>query len=179
MGTPCDAVASTVRAGRLRLGLTQVQLAKRIGASAAAIAFWETGRSAPSGKFRGPLAAVLGCDEVSLRSPGSASPRITTPRKRSAREITVTMRAAAATSAAPTPRARRQARRRSRESARLDALVSEILEGEHGTGHRPGARTDLCPSCAAGSGQAPRNAARRSETPSDEPRIKHRGGRRR
>lgn len=180
-----DSVAETVRAGRKRLGLTQSQLAARIGASAAAIAFWETSRARPGPRFRGPLAAVLGCNEESLRASGPA-PR-TPQKRRNAREITTWARIGASTAddrieldvAQPTARARSWARRRSRESARLDALASEILRGEHGTGHRAGDRPDLCPTCAASAKPIARAAPRRDVAPGGEPRIARKGGRRR
>lgn len=134
--TACSAVATTVRAGRHKLGLTQSQLAERIGASPAAVAFWETGRSQPGAKFRAPLAAVLGCDERVLNSAARPAPATKTPRAKS-----ISFRSG------HTVRAARESKRRMRESARLDAIAAEILTGEHGTGHRAGDRWDLCPAC--------------------------------
>lgn len=46
---------------RIKNGLTQDQLAMKIGVTRAAIAQWETGRSLPSARIACRIAEVIGC----------------------------------------------------------------------------------------------------------------------
>jgi DNA-binding transcriptional regulator YiaG len=41
----------TIKAARVRLGLTQTQVAARIGCSALAVSFWERGTRTPTGLY--------------------------------------------------------------------------------------------------------------------------------
>ncbi|QDH17478.1 helix-turn-helix domain-containing protein [Swingsia samuiensis] len=51
-----------IRLLREMAGLSQQQLAEKIGISRSAVAFWETGRSGHVGKHLGQFAAVLGVE---------------------------------------------------------------------------------------------------------------------
>lgn len=46
-----DLTPATIKAARLRLGLTQAQFAARIGASPLAVSFWERGTRRPTGLY--------------------------------------------------------------------------------------------------------------------------------
>jgi DNA-binding transcriptional regulator YiaG len=69
-GTKLEAPAEQVKAARLspllikklrtRLGVSQEQLARLVGVSGPAVAFWEQGRSRPQGPNRSALVALRG-----------------------------------------------------------------------------------------------------------------------
>ena len=58
----------TIKVWRVRKGLTQEQLAKKMGVSAPTIHYWENGTTMPSGKNLQMLASVFGisADDIIL-----------------------------------------------------------------------------------------------------------------
>lgn len=56
---------------RKKAGLTQKELAEKLGVDQSAVSFWETGRSAPRGAKLFRLADILNCtiDELFGREP--------------------------------------------------------------------------------------------------------------
>lgn len=46
---------------RMKAGLTQVQLAKKMNVDQSAVSLWESGKTAPMRKLHKKLAKVLGC----------------------------------------------------------------------------------------------------------------------
>lgn len=59
-------IAATIRRAREALGLSQTELAKRIGVSKTAVSKWEDGTSAPKRKRAAAVARVLGLSEREL-----------------------------------------------------------------------------------------------------------------
>ncbi len=57
---------------RERAGLTQAQLAEKVGASQSAVALWETGARMPRADKLPKLAEVLGCSVADLFNTESA-----------------------------------------------------------------------------------------------------------
>lgn len=53
---------------RLKAGLTQVQLAKKMNVDQAAVSRWESGETKPMRKYHKKLAKVLGCTVDELLS---------------------------------------------------------------------------------------------------------------
>lgn len=54
-----DLTPGAIKITRLRLGLTQAQLAARIGCSTLAVSFWERGTRTPTGLYATALRAAL------------------------------------------------------------------------------------------------------------------------
>ena len=50
-----------IKEKRIAAGLTQVQLAERVGVNQSAVAQWECGRATPKGELLPKLADILGC----------------------------------------------------------------------------------------------------------------------
>lgn len=65
-----------IRSMRLRLGLTEQQLADRIGVSRGSIQQWEKGTTAPKRANRGAVAAALGISVTELVAPANAASTI-------------------------------------------------------------------------------------------------------
>jgi transcriptional regulator with XRE-family HTH domain len=62
--------ASLIREARLRAGLTQRELAERLGTTQSSIARWEAGRARPSAEALGAIARACGLElRVSLVEP--------------------------------------------------------------------------------------------------------------
>lgn len=57
---------SPIKAARLAAGLTQVQLAEKMGCSQQEIQRWETGRVSPTAKTLKKLAEAIGCNPGDL-----------------------------------------------------------------------------------------------------------------
>ncbi len=54
-----DLSPEAIRIARQRLGLTQVQLAERIGCTPIAVSYWERGTRTPTGLYARAVQAVL------------------------------------------------------------------------------------------------------------------------
>ncbi len=50
-----------IREKRIAAGLTQIQLAEKVGVNQSAVAQWECGRAAPKAELLPKLAEILGC----------------------------------------------------------------------------------------------------------------------
>lgn len=57
-----------IRELRLKAGLTQAQLAKKMNVDQAAVSRWESGETRPLRKCHRKLAKVLGCTEEELKA---------------------------------------------------------------------------------------------------------------
>jgi DNA-binding transcriptional regulator YiaG len=54
-----DVSPTAIRIARQRLGLTQVQLAERIGCTPIAVSYWERGTRTPTGLYARAVQAIL------------------------------------------------------------------------------------------------------------------------
>ncbi len=62
-----------IRLARQRLGLTQVQMAERIGCAAIAVSYWERGVRTPTGLYARAVRALLAeAEAVTPPAPGPA-----------------------------------------------------------------------------------------------------------
>jgi DNA-binding transcriptional regulator YiaG len=67
----------TIRTARLRLGLTQLQFADRIGCSSLAVSFWERGTRSPTGLYARAVQQLV--DEANALPAGAATDPAITP----------------------------------------------------------------------------------------------------
>ena len=71
-----DVSPTAIRIARQRLGLTQVQLAERIGCTPIAVSYWERGTRRPTGLYARAVQAILAETETApeVRADGSIMP---------------------------------------------------------------------------------------------------------
>lgn len=51
----------SIKERRMAVGLTQVQLAKKMNVDQSAVSYWESGKTKPARKYHKKLAKTLGC----------------------------------------------------------------------------------------------------------------------
>jgi transcriptional regulator with XRE-family HTH domain len=72
-----DGLGPAIRRARLRLNLTQLELAERLGTSAANVSRWETGKAMPLLSWLGPLCRALEVEPSYFVDPPADVPRET------------------------------------------------------------------------------------------------------
>lgn len=78
-GTAGEKFMTLLRRYRLAAGMTQAQLAQRLGIGPSSVSFWESGTTLPSPEMYPKLARVLGVDAMELTRAVDPEPQMPAP----------------------------------------------------------------------------------------------------